>query len=170
MDCLIGFIGLSGKGGEAAESGLYVDALPDISIAFIEKLVAENETAADLWQTIEKRAILKFRTLFVSEINRTHKISKIDVCECLICENKSLLATALWYLCGAELMYERATSNRLNAYTTIDRQKAKEMRDEFMKLFHEELSVAVAGIDIHSSECIECVQPAEILGQIQPII
>ena len=163
MNCLFGYIGLSGSFG-AAESGLYVDGLPDISVTIAGKLsplnppqggLEDHSDIIELWKEIEKRAILKFRTLFISEINRCFKLSKIDVCECIICENRALLATSLWYLLGAEFMHERASSSRLNRFTTIEKSKAKELRAELMDLFNSELAVSVAGIDIHSSDCIE---------------
>jgi hypothetical protein len=156
MDCLNGYIGVSSKESTEAESGLYVDSLPDISLSSIEKLSdIDSADFNELWKSVEKRGILKFRTLFINEVNRCHRISKISICECLICSNKTLLATSIWYLLGAEIMFERANSSRLNKYTTIDRAKAKELRAEFMDLFHSELSVAVAGINIHESDCIE---------------
>jgi len=158
MDCLIGYIGLSGSFG-IADSGLYVDGLPDISVTIAGKLTekkeSKDEDIVELWVEIEKRAILKFRTLFISEINRCFKLSNIDICECIICENRALLATSLWYLLGAEFMHERASSSRLNRFTTIEKSKAKELRTELMELFHSELAVSVAGINIHSSDCIE---------------
>ena len=156
MDCFNGYIGVSSRESAAAESGLYVDSLPDISLTLIEKLSAtETGDFELLWSNVEKRGILKLKTLFINEVNRCHKISKIDICECLICENKTILATALWYLLGAELMFEKANSSRLNKYTTIERSKARELRAEFMDLFHSELSVAVAGISVHASDCVE---------------
>lgn len=163
FDCLNGLIGV--KAGEVTPepvTGLYVTSLPDITLLEIGKIVDSDQTPATgqkewakLWGDVEKRAILKFRTLFLSELNKCHRISDLTVAECLICENKLLLATALWYLLGAELMFEKINSNRINRYTTIDKPKAKELRAEFMDLFHSELSVSVAGIDILNSECVE---------------
>lgn len=174
MDCLNGYIGLSGSLG-TADSGLYVDGLPDISLSIAskisEKIDGQNEDMAELWAEIEKRGVLKFRTLFISEINRCFRLSKIDICECMICENKALLAPSLWYLLGAEFMQERASSSRLNRFTTIERGKAKELRAELMDLFHSELSVAVASIDIHSSDCLEdCVEHRDIITTHLPIL
>lgn len=156
MECLLGYIGLSDKANvEPAESGLYVDALPDISYTDMEKLTEKDQSVEALWADTEQRALRKFRTLFIREINKTHRISDQQKCECLICQNKPLLATALWYLLGAEVMYLRATNSRLNTYTTLDHSKAKEMRDEFMRHFEDELETAVLGIDVHASSCFE---------------
>lgn len=161
FDCLVGFIGLSSNVSGEVPSGLYADALPDISEASVTKLVDGEDTVKSLWKEIEKRAILKFRTFFIREINEAHKISDREKCECLICEHKDLLATALWYLIGEEIMNARATSSRMNTYTTIDRQKAKEMREAFHAQFERELEIAVHGIDVHSSSCFTCENQPE---------
>ena len=173
VDCLIGFIGLSVNVSETVPSGLYADALPDISESFIAKMTTDESDVSQLWKEIEKRAILKFRTFFIREVNEFHKIQNVDKCECLICENRELLATALWYLIGEEIMNTRATSSRLNTYTTLDRNKAKEMRDGFHTAFLHELQTAVAGIDVHASSCFSCEnQPAynDIMVFREPII
>lgn len=156
FDCLIGLIGIGDGVLETPESGLYVTTLPDINFNEIGKIADSDQSdISKVWKDVELRGVLKFRTLFISELNNCHKINKIDLCECLICENKMLLATSLWYLLGAELMNERINSNRINRFTTIDKAKAKELRNDFMTLFHQELSISVSGIDIHSSECFE---------------
>lgn len=162
IDEFVGYIGLSPKYG-VSDSGLYVDSLPDISVSFFEKLVRGDESILDLWGEIEKRALVKFRTLFIREINKCHKLSNVKVCECLALSNKELLATSLWYLLGAETMYERATSSRMNTYTTLDRDKSKDIREVFMSDFERELSIAVSGIDIHNSSCVDVVDGRDIV-------
>lgn len=154
MNELKGYIGLSSTIA-TAESGLYVDALPDISVSFLEKLIRDESSVSELWAEIENRALVKFRTLFIREVNRCHRLSDVALSETLILENKELLATSLWYLLASEVMYERATSSRMNTYTTIDRSKAKEMREHFLSEFENELKVAVNGINIHSSADVE---------------
>lgn len=173
VDCLIGFIGLSVNVSGEVPSGLYADTLPDISESYVTKLVTDESNVSALWAEIEKRAALKFRTFFIREVNEYHKISNPDKCECLICENKLLLATAFWYLIGEEIMNTRATSSRLNTYTTLDRNKAKEMRDGFHDAFMRELETAVRGIDVHASSCFTCENQPEINDVIvfrEPII
>lgn len=161
FDCLVGFIGLSSNVSGEVPSGLYADALPDISEASVAKLIDGEKELSALWGEIEKRVILKFRTLFIRQVNESHKISDRDKCECLICEHKDLLATALWYLFGEEIMNARATSSRMNTYTTIDRSKAKEMREQFHGEFERELEIAVNGIDVHASACFTCKNQPE---------
>lgn len=154
LTSLKGLVGLSSEDPTPAPSGLVVESLPDISPGLIGSIGGASENRDDVWSNIEDRAILKFKTLFFREINECHKIRKSDVCDCFIDENAKLLATALWYLLGAEVMFERIYSVRLNRWTTLDRTKAKDLRAEYMDAFQAELSTAVAGIDIHDSECV----------------
>lgn len=77
--------------------------------------------------------------------------------DAIVCNNKAVFATALWYMLGAELMTERIYSDRLNRYTTVDRKKAIELRDEFTQAWQNELMTALDGIQIDVNDCcIEC--------------
>lgn len=158
LDELKGYIGLRSNGGVEAESGLYVDALPDINLSIIERITTNEEDSCETWSRIETRALLKFRTLFIREINKCHKIHDIEKCECLIISNKEVLATALWYLFGAEIMITRKESSRINA-ATIDRNKNNDLRAYFEDQFQKELEVAVNSIDVHNSSCFTDEQP-----------
>lgn len=158
LDELKGYIGLRSDGGKEAPSGLYVDALPDINLSIIERITTNEEDECETWSRIETRALLKFRTLFIREINKCHKIHAIDKCECLILNNRDVLATALWYLMGAEVMITRKESSRINA-ATIDRSKNNDLRAYFDDQFQKELKVAVNSIDVHNSPCFDEEQP-----------
>lgn len=160
LDELKGYIGCFSNAPIEAKSGLYVDALPDISVQILEDITTNEESGCETWSRIEDRAILKFRTLFIAEVNKCHKVTDIEACECLILSNKEVLATALWYLMGAEVMLTRRASSRINI-ATIDRNKPKELRAYFEDQFQKELSTAVASIDIHSSECFEDAEDPE---------
>lgn len=151
---LKGYIGLSSSV-STAESGLYVDTLPDFSIEFLDNLTLDEGGGQKLWEEIEQRALLRFRTSFIREINIVHRVNRREKCECLIIENKDLLATALWYIMGAELMHTRQTSSRMNAYTTILQDKAAELKSHFERQFERELTTAVNNIDIHNSACFD---------------
>lgn len=154
MDCLKGYIGMSESVGEA-ESGLYLNALPGISMNSIDKIAdCDQKDYEGVFKDVEQRSILKFRTLFTRELNQCFRISKRDIVECLICENRELLAVPLWYLMGAEFMLERKDSERTNKFTTVGKKGAKETYEEFMETFESELRTAVAGIDINSTPCI----------------
>lgn len=172
LDELKGYIGLTSNSSLEAESGLYIDALPDISLQMLEDITTNEEDSSETWSRIEDRGILKFRTLFIAEVNKCHKVSDIKICECLIVSNKEILATALWYLLGAEVMLTRRASSRINA-ATIDRNKPKELRAYFEDQFAKELSTAVAGIDIHASECFleeEQPEPRELITFQTPVL
>jgi len=172
LEELKGYVGLISHSSQVAPSGLYVDALPDISLQSIEDVVTDEEDVGEAWSRIENRALLKFRTLFIAEVNKCHKIADIKVCECLIVSNKEVLATALWYLLGAEVMLERRSSSRINI-STIDRAKPKELREYFEDQFQKELKTAVAGIDVHSSECFpedDPPEPRQLISFETPVI
>lgn len=172
LDELKGYIGLLSGGSIVADSGLYIDALPDISLQVLEDITTNEEDGHDTWSRIEDRGLLKFRTLFISEVNKCHKITDIKICECLIISNKEILATSLWYLLGAEVMLTRRASSRINM-ATIDRNKPKELREYFENQFQKELSTAVAGIDIHHSECFpdeEHPEPRQLITFATPIL
>lgn len=174
MEFLKGFIGLSSTlNVEAAQSGLYVDELPDISMDVIGKLTNREEgDTINKWVEIEKRTLLKFRTLFITEVNKCHKIHDRDKCECLIDENRDLLATALWYLFGVEVMQERVASSKINAMT-VDRTKNREIRQYYQDEFEKELAVAVAGINPHASTCFAPdgePEPNSVITFVPPMI
>jgi hypothetical protein len=159
LDCLTGYIGLAGSVG-TAESGLYLDALPGINLFNVLKIAdgsqknQSNEYSAEkVFSDVQQRTILKFRTLFIVEFNRCFKLYRRDMADCLICENRELLAVALWYLMGAEMSEECLRSDRINRYTTVDRQKIREQKENLLDAFYTEIASAIAGIDMEGSEC-----------------
>ncbi|MDR1764405.1 MAG: hypothetical protein LBR64_10745 [Dysgonamonadaceae bacterium] len=169
LDCLTGYIGLSSESGTAS-SGLYLDTLAGFNLANVGKIadigqaVGNSPSAARVFTDVEKRTIAKFRTLFINEFNKCHKLYKRTNVDCLICENKDLLAVALWYLMGVEMSEEFLRSDRINRYTTVDRQKIREQKSEMTNDFLSELATAVAGIDFTESECFEPDEEPECGG------
>ena len=138
------------------ESGLYLDTLPDVTLNLLDKLTdSDDSDTSELWARIEDRGIKKFRTLFINAVNKCHKISNITIIDCIIESNYELLGIALWYLLGSELMFERINSSRLNRFTTIDKAKARELRDAFLEEFQDELTAAVNSIDVNDNDCTE---------------
>jgi len=74
MENIFGYIGLSDRVSEV-ESGLYIDALPDISLDMLSKITdSQDDDVTDLWTRIEKRGVFKFRTLFLNAINKCHHL------------------------------------------------------------------------------------------------
>jgi hypothetical protein len=166
IDCLIGYIGLDSASG-TAQSGLYLDALPDINLSNINKIADSSQKTNSeydkekVFADVEKRTILKFRILFISEFNNCHKLYKRELIDCLICENVELLSESIWYLMGAEMLQERLGSDRINRYTTVDRSKTKETQASFLEEFYRQLHIAVLGIDLESSTCFETDEKPE---------
>lgn len=98
----------------------------------------------------------------------------------LVCSNKDVFATPLWYLLGIETMNEQLNSDRLNRYTTIDLKKAERRRKEleimymggierdefgnFIKTMEGALTQAVDGIDLDCSDCcLECAGELKLM-------
>lgn len=78
----------------------------------------------------------------------------------IVCSNKTLFATSLWYLLGREIMQERIYTDRINRYTTIDLNKAKDLKVEFDRLYSEELGMVLDGFKLPVADCcLECNAP-----------
>jgi len=178
LDCLKGLIGLS-KAVATSESDLYVVTLPGISLFNITKIADKTEQVNTsnepdpivVFNECEQRAILTFRNAFIGAMSECWHLNDLDVAECLICENKKRLATALWWFVGHELMVERVSSDRLNRFTTIDRKKAGELRDDMFQRAELELNNLIKGLDPNKSDCAEKpVQCADIMFKVLPII
>lgn len=107
----------------------------------------------------------------VTQSSNTTGLSGIFSVRCeydrVVCNNKELFTTALWYLLGAELMTERIFSDRVNRFTSVDLKKAHELKTyfEFMYkggvdaagTFHDgDLQRAVYGVQLNPADC--CLQ------------
>lgn len=168
IECFTGFIGILGCNALTPGSGLYINSLPGVTLEMVDKIAdSEQITYVGVWQEVEQRGVLRFRTALMAKLNECYQINQRATVECIACENKDLLATSLWYLLGAELMVERIFSDRINRYTTIDKQQAEELRDHFTLEFEKELGLAVQGIDVENSDCI--VNETDCLQQNGPI-
>lgn len=74
--------------------------------------------------------------------------------ETILCNNKHLFKTALFNCLAYELMRERVYTERINKFTTVDREIAKnEMMPDFYEQYQKELIQAVDGIDLNSGDC-----------------
>lgn len=163
LECFTGFIGILGCNAQAPGSGLYINSLPGVTLEMVDKIAdSEQITYKGVWSEVEQRGILRFRTALMAKLNECYQINERTTVECIACENKDLLATSLWFLVGAELMIERIYSNRINRYTTIDKEQAEELRDHFTVEYEKELALAVQGINVEESDCInnevDCLQ------------
>lgn len=91
----------------------------------------------------------------------TYGISAVFSVRCswdnLVCNNKELFATAWQNLLGAEIMIERIGSDRKNRFTTVDLDKARELRDYFEAEADKYLALTIEGISIDTGDtCLEC--------------
>lgn len=94
------------------------------------------------------------------ENNNGHGFRGFISMECkydgLVCANKDLFASALWYMLGEEMMIERIYSDTINKYTTVGKGDAKELRDYYKLQVDAELEL-VTDIDLNRSDCcLEC--------------
>jgi hypothetical protein len=158
-----------------------VSALPGISKYNLGKIADKTKYAdADgepdapvLFGVCESRAIQTFFSAFTAAINTHYRLCDLDVISCLVCENKNKLGIALMYYIGHEIMVERVASDRLNRFTTVDLDKAKELRADFLERAEYELNTAVKGINPNAGECAADVAPVEPVADIrviQPLI
>lgn len=102
----------------------------------------------------------------IEKSSDTYGLSAIFSIQCrydwLVCNNIDMFTLAWQYCLGAEMMTERIFSDRINKYTTIDLESARELRTEFETAWKVELEKAIDGIDISDTDCcVECVAPIQ---------
>lgn len=77
--------------------------------------------------------------------------------DAIICSNRAEFIESLQMVHGVEFLSERIYSNRVNRYTTIDLQKAKDLRTELDGIYQSSLQAVLDGIRIDDFDCcIEC--------------
>lgn len=162
MDCFIDYIGIKGCGTKEPESGAYINDLPGVTLENIERIAnAEQITFKGVWEEVQRRSIKQFvRKAHVFFKKRYQALCCKEDCsfEDLLCSIKEDLTEALLYFLGANLMLERLYSDRLNRFTTIDREQAEELRGYFMAEFENNLETAINSITEEKiSDCYECV-------------
>lgn len=74
----------------------------------------------------------------------------------LICQNKNLFSRAFWYLCGIEFLTELIYSSVLTAWTTINLQKAKDLRAEYEVEYQKSLTQVASGMNLDCDCCLDC--------------
>jgi hypothetical protein len=96
--------------------------------------------------------------------NNTYGLSGKFSVQCkfdnLVCANREHFTSAwLSLLCHA-IMFFRYTTSRMNEFTTINKEDAKELMEYFHVEFEKELEAAVVGIRLDTNDgCIECNAP-----------
>lgn len=157
MTCLQDYIGFVACGVyEFPPSGVFINTLPGISLESIDKIAdAEQITYRGVWDDAQKEAAVRFRLDFITEVSKCYQITTECDYDQFICDNLELLANAWRYLLGNQLMIYRIYSPRLNRFTTIDIDQAKELRDFYQTEYEKFLALAVRQIDF-SSCCMSC--------------
>lgn len=155
LTCLTDYIGLVSCDQPEPGSSLFINDLPGISSELIQAITDyEAETYLKTWSIIQKETILLFRSRLLTELNKCYQINKMDIVECIACENKELLAVALWYLLGSQVMNWALKNWENSRYSTVDRQAVEEIRDDYRITFEQEIANAVQGIDVEKSDCV----------------
>ncbi len=74
----------------------------------------------------------------------------------LICQNKNIFSRAFWYLLGIEVLTEVIYSTKLNQFTTVNLQKANDLRTEYQVEYMKALEQICSGMNLDCDCCLEC--------------
>lgn len=135
LDCISGYVGIRGCGATAPTSGLYLNDLPGISFKKIVSLTDHDATTyAELMTVLESRAAVRLAADVRTAFARRYTLKTSADCSFgdVICDNIDLFAQAVWYLLGYEFFTEVVFSDKLNEFTTVGLQRAKELRDYYL--------------------------------------
>lgn len=155
MTCFIDHVGLLYCGPAVYDEhpGGYLNQLPGISIENIDKIAdSEQVTYLGVWDDVQKFALAQFRLDVINEMNKCYQLSKECDYDALICENITELTLAWKYLLGVSLMIFRLTSDRVNRWTTIGRDEAKELRDFYQVEYETALKQGVLLMNTESCD------------------
>lgn len=154
IDCFVDSIGLQACEGETAPvSGLYLNSLPGLSIEAIDNIAdSEQVTYAGVYRDVQTNALAQFNLDVRGEINKCHTVNKDCDYDELICANAELLYLAWKYLLGVHVMIVRRYSPRLNWFTTVTLEDAKELQNMYQLEYESALKAAVNLLDVSSCE------------------
>jgi len=76
--------------------------------------------------------------------------------DAIVCQNKNIFARAYWHLLGIELITEQLYSNKINKFTTVDLNRANELRKEYQVEYMKSLEQISGGFKLSCDCCIEC--------------
>lgn len=155
MQCFLDYIGLSLCAGayQAPASGIYINSLPGLSMESMDKIADQEQiNYLGVWADVQANALPEFRVDVMAEIRKCYELN----CDCdydeLICENLEVLTQAWKYKLGIVLLMFRLNSNRLNRFTTVNIEQAKELRDYYQAEYEKYLSSSVLCMNITSCE------------------
>lgn len=159
MLCFIDHIGLSycTRGVyDTPASGIYLNSLPGISIESIDKIAdSEQVTYLGVWADVQRFALAQFKLDVMNQIKKCYQLNRECDYDELICNNIDELTLAWKYLLGVSLMIFRLNSDRINKYTTVTRDEAKELRDFYQVEYEKALHQAVLLMDMEEC-CFQC--------------
>lgn len=164
MQCFLNHIGLSycTRGVyDVPASGIYLNSLPGISIENIDKIAdSEQVTYLGVWDDVQTTALGQFRLDIINKLRECFALDRECDYDTMICENVDVLTVAWKYLLGATLMIFRLNSDRLNKWTTIKREEAKELRDYYQAEYEKALQQGVLLMNTESC-CLQCAPNPE---------
>jgi hypothetical protein len=156
VDCYKDYVGLTACFGayETSPSGQYINSLAGITWDNIDNLADKDQRDFEgVWDDVQANAARRFKLDVMTAINGCYKLNKECDYEAILCDegNMEKLTAAWMYLLGIHVMHERLYTPRLNRYTTVDRNQAKELLEFYQGEYSEFLKQAVALLDV--SEC-----------------
>lgn len=161
MQCFLNHIGLTNCTTgvyDVPASGVYINSLPGITIENVDKVASNDQvTYLGLWTDVQAFALAQFRLDVMNEIKKCYKINTDCDYDTMICYNIDELTLAWKYILGVTLMIFRLNSDRLNRWTTIGREEAKELRDFYQEQYFAALQQGVLLMD--TSECCLICEP-----------
>lgn len=140
--CTVPGYGYSVNGTQQSPSGLFINRDLPISLEMIDKIAdSEQQTFLGVWEEVQTIGIRKFLIRVRAGYKELFNACNLE--DAWFCDNKEYLALPLLYFLGAELMYARIYSSRINRYTTVDAKKARELKSDFDSQFLTELKSAL---------------------------
>lgn len=140
----------------APASGIYLNSLPGISIENIDKIAdSEQVTYMGVWSDVQTFALAQFRMDVLNEMKKCWQLSTDCDYDALICDNIEELTVAWKYLLGVTLIIFRLNSDRVNRWTTITRDHAKELQAFYQVEYEKALQQGVLLMDTDEC-CLQC--------------
>jgi hypothetical protein len=155
MDCFINYIGLSLCAGayDAPASGIYINSLPGLNIESIDKIADQEQVNyVGVWADVQNNALTQLRLDIMTEIQKCYQVNNDCDYDAMICDNIEVFTQSWKYLLGVWILLYRINSNRLNRFTTVTIDQAKELKDHYQVEYEKFLSQAVKVMDISSCE------------------
>lgn len=155
MNCFINHIGLSLCSGayESPASGIYINSLPGLSIESLDKIADQEQiNYLGVWDDVQTNALAQFRLDLLSEVKKCYQLDNTCDLDEMFCDNIDDLTMAWKYLLGVWVLMFRINSNRLNRYTTLTIDQAKELMAFYQVKYEQAIAQGVQVMDTSSCE------------------